>query len=159
DANQGGSELPAGLNLEPETGLITGLPTAAGVYPVTLTVTDSASNQRTLDWSINVALADVKVPEDARILPEARVGVAYTAQIVATGGTGRYRFMVSPGQLPDGLVLNPDTGAITGLPTTAGSSALLIMITDESSIGPGSKAGGTTIYTVTQAFDLVVLPA
>jgi hypothetical protein len=60
----------------------------------------------------------------------ATVGIAYNANITATGGSGNYQFAVVTGALPAGLTLNPTTGAISGIPTTAGTSNFRIRATD-----------------------------
>ena len=53
-------------------------------------------------------------------LQNATVGTAYSQTLAAAGGTP-ITWSVSSGTLPDGLSLNPNTGAITGTPTTAGT--------------------------------------
>ena len=50
-----GSGLPGGLTLSKTAGSITGTPTASGTFPVTVTVTDSASNQTQANFSIIIA--------------------------------------------------------------------------------------------------------
>jgi Ice-binding-like/Putative Ig domain/IPTL-CTERM motif len=62
-------------------------------------------------------------------LPVGRVGVAYSQQITATGGTGSYTFSVASGTLPAGLTLSSG-GLLSGTPTTAGSSPVTIAATD-----------------------------
>lgn len=60
----------------------------------------------------------------------ARCGCWYrrNASIVATAGAGGYGFSVSAGQIPAGLPLNPDTGAITGTPTQVEAQGFSITI-------------------------------
>lgn len=60
------------------------------------------------------------------------VRTAYAGFTVkATGGTSPYTFAVTSGTLPAGLSLNASTGAISGTPTTAGtSSSIVITVTD-----------------------------
>ena len=50
-ASWSASNLPAGLSLNSSTGVISGKPTAAGTYPVVITVTDAAANPATLPVS------------------------------------------------------------------------------------------------------------
>lgn len=66
------------------------------------------------------------------------VGTAYNSSLQATGGVPPYTFSITSGTLPNGLTLNPLTGAITGTPTTAGPFNFTAQVVD--SIG---GAGGT----------------
>src|SRR6202023_739001 len=57
------------------------------------------------------------------------VGVAYSQQITASGGTGPYTFMVASGTLPAGLTLTA-AGLLSGTPTTGGTSTVTIRAVD-----------------------------
>lgn len=46
--------LPAGMTYDPATGEITGTPTTAGTYPVSITATDAAGNKATETFTITV---------------------------------------------------------------------------------------------------------
>ncbi|WP_374089793.1 N,N-dimethylformamidase beta subunit family domain-containing protein [Methylomicrobium lacus] len=63
-------------------------------------------------------------------LPGGAVGLAYSASLAASGGTPPYTWSLTSGTLPNGLSLNPGTGAITGTPTTAGTSNFTVQVTD-----------------------------
>jgi hypothetical protein len=65
------------------------------------------------------------------------VGVQYSSNLVASGGTSPYTYAIASG-LPPGLSLNTSTGAITGTPTTAGSFSFTVKVTD------GAGAAATT---------------
>jgi len=52
-------------------------------------------------------------------LSDGTVNVAYSATLVASGGTSPYTWSVVSGSLPDGLSLSTG-GAISGTPTTEG---------------------------------------
>ena len=54
--------------------------------------------------------------------------------VQATGGTPSYTWSVDPGgSLPSGLSLNVTTGAITGTPTSAGTSTFTLRVRDSAS--------------------------
>jgi hypothetical protein len=55
--------------------------------------------------------------------------VAYSASLVATGGTPPYAtWSKSSGALPPGLVGPTSTGTISGTPTTAGTYAFVVKL-------------------------------
>lgn len=81
-------------------------------------------------------------------LPDATKGTPYTAQLTATAGSdGTLAWEVTQGALPDGLTLSAD-GAISGTPTTAGSSTFTVQVTE--------TTGGGESLTATKQFSLSV---
>ena len=77
-------------------------------------------------------------------LPGSSVGSSYHAVLYASGGRAPYNFTVSQGELPPGLVLNPLTGSISGIPTRAGTFTFTITV-----VGEPSGSSGVRAYTVT----------
>ncbi len=63
-------------------------------------------------------------------LPSAVVGSAYNATLAATGGAPPYVWLANS-SLPAGLTLNPNTGTISGTPTTAGTYSTPITVSDQ----------------------------
>jgi len=123
---QAGS-LPAGLSLNASTGAITGTPTTAGTSNFTAKVTDNVAATATKALSIVI---NAVVTVTTASLPADTVGIAYNQTLAATGGTGARTWSLSSGSLPVGLSLNGSTGAITGTPTTAGTSSFTAKATD-----------------------------
>jgi hypothetical protein len=72
----------------------------------------------------------------------AQLALAYSGNVSVTGGTGPYTYQLISGALPAGLTLNAATGAVTGTPTTVGSSSFTVAVTD--SLG-GYGSVSTTI--------------
>ena len=68
-------------------------------------------------------------------------GVAYDSAVLASGGTGAYRFAVIGGALPPGVKLNPTSGTIFGTPTAGGPFSYTVQVTD--SAGAMATTGGT----------------
>ena len=65
-------------------------------------------------------------------LPDATQNQSYSQTLIANGGTTPYTWSISSGSLPAGLTGNPSTGAISGTPTTAGTSTFTVKVTDNS---------------------------
>ena len=66
--------------------------------------------------------------------PGGEVGVSYSDQLTVTGGTSPFTWSVSSGSLPPGLTLDGSTGLLSGTPTTAGSYAFTVKVTDSSGL-------------------------
>ncbi len=142
--------LPAGLSLNPSSGLLSGTPTSAATSSFTVTATDGNSVTGSRAYSVTIAAG---IAVNPATLPAASVGTPYSQTISATGGTGTYTFSVTAGALPAGLSLNPSTGAITGTPTTAATGNFTITATD------GNGATGSRSYSFTVNAGIAVNPA
>jgi len=127
--------LPAGLALA-ANGTITGTPTAAGTASFTLKATDTTGASATVPLSIVIA-GSLSIPTTGLpagpggsfALPGGTVGVAYSASLTATGGTGTITWSRITGNLPAGLSL-ASTGTVSGTPTTTGTSIFTLRATD-----------------------------
>jgi plastocyanin len=78
-------------------------------------------------------------------LPAAKVGVAYSAHLAASGGVPPYHWRVSVGSLPAGLTLSL-AGSISGTPTAAGTASFRAKVTD--SAKPAEVKGKALSITV-----------
>ncbi len=147
-----GATLPTGLMLS-TSGLLNGLPTAAGSFTIAATVTDSQACRGTLTATLTITPVVVTCPT-LTLSPlansTARIGVAFSQTLATSGGASPYVYALTAGTLPVGLTLTT-AGAITGTPTTSSSSAFTIRATD-------SKAcTGSLAYTVTVTSTAVVV--
>ncbi|WP_328347825.1 fibronectin type III domain-containing protein [Micromonospora sp. NBC_00421] len=61
---------------------------------------------------------------------EATLGVAYTATLNVTHGVPPFIWSVASGTLPPGLILNPTTNGISGVPTAPGQYPVVIRVVD-----------------------------
>ncbi|MEZ5367387.1 MAG: putative Ig domain-containing protein, partial [Bryobacterales bacterium] len=122
--------IPAGLSLNPSTGVISGVPSFAGLSSFTVQVDccGSGSAQQALTILVNPAPSIT-----TSSLAQGVVGASYSQTLAATGGTAPYTWSVSSGALPAGLSLNPATGEISGTPTTAGTASFTIGLSDAAS--------------------------
>src|ERR1019366_8971706 len=121
--------LPVGLHLNANSGAITGTPSGAGISNFTVQVTDFQLSTATAPLSITITPA-VPLRITTTSLPSGTAGTAYSATVVAIGGVYPYSWSITGGALPAGLGLNPSTGAITGTPTTAGTSNFTMQVAD-----------------------------
>ena len=143
--------LPAGLNIDTSTGLITGTPAAVGVSTVTLRVTDvnGLFDEETLtitvtlpvygpsittspgtykfgvNNNISVALDDFFASMFPLGKPRDIINTATkgTNEILATGAW-------SATNLPPGLTINANTGKISGTATAVGVYETVVKVTD-----------------------------
>ncbi len=123
--------LPDGLTMD-ATGAISGTPTTAGHSAFSARVDDDAAADATAALTI-----DVKPPVAIATasLPAATVGTPYAATLNAVNGTTPYTWSIAVGALPAGLTVDA-AGAISGTPTTAGTSTFTARVDD----GAGSFA-------------------
>jgi Putative Ig domain len=122
--------LPAGLQLDPATGRISGKVTQPGTPKVTLKVTDSTGDTFPLDFIIAVS-QKLTILND--ITPSSRAGdQPVIAELRVTGGNPPYTWGLAPGSAwPEGLS-KPDgaTNVITGTPARPGTTAISVQVTD-----------------------------
>jgi hypothetical protein len=126
----GTGNLPAGLNLDQTTGVISGTPILpAGTSNFTVRVADAVGQVDTQALSITISLFNV--PNiTTTTLPGGTVGQPYSQPVVATGGIGALTWSISAGTLPQGLNINPINGVISGTPTNAETANFTVRVAD-----------------------------
>ena len=138
--------LPAGLTLS-GSGTISGTPTAAGTSSFTVSATDSSTPPQTKTQALSITINPL-LSITTTSLPNGLTGTAYSATLQSTGGSGTITWSVASGSLPAGLTLS-SAGAITGTPTTAGSSSFTVT----------AKDSGTPQQSVQQALSITIYTA
>ena len=109
--------LPAGLTLNPSTGVISGTPTVATpTASYTFTATNSGGSTNVM---LSITVNDAAPTALAYLINPAIYiqGTAITANNPTSSGGVVLSYAVSPA-LPPGLTLNTSTGIISGTPTT-----------------------------------------
>ena len=142
--------LPAGLNIDPDGGAVTGTPDAgsAGVYVVTLTATDpsGASASQTLVWTVAPA---VTITDPG--VQSATEGAAVNLQIQAKDATGGTLAFSETG-LPLGLSIS-SSGAITGT-ISAGDATTGVYVATITATDGTYSASQTVVWTVSPAVSI-----
>lgn len=147
-----GGQLPAGLTLVSNSGLLTGLPTLQAINSVIITATDSTGKiaSKTFTFTVNPQLT-----VSTTSLAGGSVGQAYNQTLLATGGSGLgYNWTLQSGSLPAGLALAPATGIISGTPSANGASSFTVQVVDSAggiAVKPLSIAIGTSLSIATGA--------
>jgi hypothetical protein len=141
--------LPIGTSISPETGLISGTPslTSAGAaYTIPISVSDTLSQTQTLSVLGNVGSNPIPAVNFASSsLPGIVVGPVNTG-LPTVGGVTPITFTISSGALPEGLMLNSMTGAITGtIPVTAGNASYGFSLTVTDATGASDLKAFTGI--------------
>lgn len=123
--------LPAGLSVATGTGVISGTPTTAGSSAVLIGATNgSGTGNATL--TITVAAAGVApVITNNPLTAGGTQSTPFDFTVTATGTPTNYTAV----GLPAGLSIAAGTGAISGSPTTVGSSSVLLGATNASGTG------------------------
>ena len=126
--------LPRGTKLfdfAGSSGLINGVPTTPGTFTFTVQVKDEtrATDIETFTIDIDPAEAPTITTE---ALTSGTVGEFYCCgNLFASGGVQPYTWSVVSGTLPPGLELPKGENTISGTPTTQGTFAFTVRVTDD----------------------------
>jgi hypothetical protein len=127
--------LPAGLSLS-TSGVISGTPTTVTVgTSFTVQVQDTGTPQQTATQLLSIRIAAPLVVATAPTLPDAIVGVPYSATLQTNGGTAPVSWLITSGAPPAGLQLSP-SGVLSGTPTSP-SPATTFTAQAQDSASPG----------------------
>ena len=131
--------LPAGLGVSMQTGAISGAPTALGAYNATISAANAlGSGSQTL--SLAVLPAPPVITSTG--IASGVVGKAFAYAVTATNSPTSFNAV----GLPSGLLINTNTGAISGAPTTAGIFTVMLRASNQ-----GGTGARTLVLTVAPA--------
>ncbi|MCF6236511.1 MAG: putative Ig domain-containing protein, partial [Gammaproteobacteria bacterium] len=128
------SGAPKGITVNPEIGKISGKPTDAGTYAMTLSVSDGKLKAST-SFSITVNKKNspptfIKVPEDTTIF----IGDTYAFEPKASDPDKDDSLTFSISGAPKGITVNQKNGTISGKPTDAGTYKVTLSVSDNSKL-------------------------
>jgi hypothetical protein len=123
-------QLPPGLTLQ-TGGQISGTPSQAGSFSVTLGVHDSSTPLQTATQAFTLTISASPIQITTTSLPSGTVSVAYSGTLAAANGVPPYSWSVTSGQMPPGLTLQTG-GQISGTPSQAGISSFSVQAKDTS---------------------------
>ncbi|WP_395742930.1 beta strand repeat-containing protein [Prosthecobacter sp.] len=133
--------LPAGLTLNPSSGVISGTPTTSNGTGVSVTIRTTDANGCQGSSVVSIKICPVITQSPAS--PAAPViGVAYSQTITASGGVSPYTFTLASGSLPSGLSLS-SSGTLSGTTTSSATATFSLKAT------AADGCSGTASYTLT----------
>ena len=167
--------LPPGLLLDSTTGIISGTPTTAGDYTVSLSVASHIDESGTVDIATvdNITFSIAAGSSTPTTYPivitdpisdstyTGTVGNQFSATVASSGGVGSLTTNISQGTLPNGLTLDPATGIISGTPQQSGLFAVSITVSgyiDESGT-VGSRTVSFVHFNISPASQLPPAPS
>ena len=121
----GGS--PTGWHSMLSSGILAGTPTVSGSFTFTVQVKDSAGATSIKVLTLAVTPTQLTITSGTT-LPDGILGTQYSQTISAKGGIPPYSW--SANGLPDGLNLDPGTGAISGSLQAGGALVFTVRVTD-----------------------------
>ena len=146
--------LPAGLEVNPATGVISGTPTTVGETTLHRRVSDSADGASATSETFRIEVLPPETPIELEIagvqesLP-ANVGRFFNFTPLVNGANGMLTWALT-GSLPNGLAFDSATGAIAGIPTAPGTTSGLSLSVSNS---------GDSRTATSPAFSIAVSPA
>lgn len=118
------TNLPDGLSFDPETAKITGSPSIAGQYSITLKATNAGGT------STETLLLTVGTPPSItnQLTASGTAGVQFSTFTISVSGSPEISVEVT--NLPQNLTFSPTTGKIDGTPLFPGTFEVLILATN-----------------------------
>ena len=127
------STAPAGMTIDPDSGLIHWAPTIPqiGTQNVAVLVDDGQGGTATQSWNVVVASAPINHPPAITSTPPLAAGAVYQYPVQATDPDGQ-SVTFSLSAAPTGMTIDPASGLIQWLPTTAqlGTNPVTVVATD-----------------------------
>jgi hypothetical protein len=124
--------IPEGLVLDPASGEISGRPLTAATAHFTVGVEDSSRPPQSATRLLTLRVAN-PLALLTTSLPPGGLGAPYDARLQVGGGIAPYKWQIVRGTLPSGLLLNRDSGVISGTAANQGDFIFTVRVTDAAS--------------------------
>lgn len=122
------TDAPAWLTLS-SNGTLTGVPTNSGTVSFLASVSDGSGTTVSDTFEFEVRPALILSAPVIPLVQEQNAVLAVTTQPAVTGGSGVYSWSVTGG--PAGMVIDDETGALSGTLTTAFDGTFTVGVTDD----------------------------
>ncbi|MET8148425.1 putative Ig domain-containing protein [Actinoplanes sp. NPDC049668] len=135
-------DLPAGLTINPATGVITGTVTTASAQSVTVTVTDANGRTESTSfvWIVGTPPPGTALTANRKNPMTVNLNASVNITMTALGGKTPYAWTAQ--DLPPGLSINSSTGAVTGRPTSCTRYVSTMTVTDSA----GKKSSTEVVW-------------
>lgn len=121
--------MPEGIELDSETGTISGSPSFKGDYAFTIQATDNSGNTAVKEFVLHVS-DDLVIASS--VVPDGAVDTQYNYALEANGGIAPYSWRLKSGTLPTGLNFN-NNGILSGKPSQRQTYSFTIEANDSDS--------------------------
>ena len=148
--------LPAGLTLDPSSGLISGTAEAWGTTTAVVQAQDSWRIDRTDAKPVTITVAPAALQIATSSLGAVEYQQTYQSQLVVSGGTGSTTWSVIGGALPAGVTLDA-SGAVSGVPSAIGTFAVTVRASDAN--WPSNQADASLMLLVSAPVLSVIVSA
>jgi hypothetical protein len=110
--------LPPGMTFDTASATLAGKPNRAGVFRFGIAAADAEGRTATYAATLEVA---PRLAITTRRLRTGRVGTVYQEGMRTVGGVGPVSWRIRRGPVPRGLIFEPTTGTLFGMPKRAGT--------------------------------------
>jgi parallel beta-helix repeat protein len=136
--------LPTGLQLNGNTGVISGTPITEGSQTTSVNVHDAATHSASMTLTFSIAAkSSTPLAIATTSIAPATIDAVYRETLAAQGGAAPYTWSIASGSLPAGLTLDSATGDINGTPTQSGAQTVDFEVRDS------AAASASRAFTVT----------